>query len=218
MMKAAVFDLDGTLLDSMKYWFNAGKIFIEKLGLCAEENLGEKLFEMSMEEGALYIQKNYCPKMSVNEICAETVCVLKDAYRNSIQLKNGVEGFLHFLKSRGIKIALCTNTERVLFTPALKRLNIEKYFDFIFTADEEKCTKSSPEIFMRVMDALGSSAEETFLFEDALYSMKTAYGIGMKVIAIEDECSKKDIEEIKKISVMCAKNFCGMEKLAGEFL
>lgn len=206
-IKAAIFDMDGTLLDSMNFWTFCPEIYIKSLGMKPEEGLGKKLFSMSMKEGANFLKNEYKLSFSTTEICRGINNVLKNAYANTIQFKEGAEVFLKSLKNSGVKTALCTNTDRELFEPALLRLNANKYFDRIFTATEMGMTKEHPEIFNAVSDFLKSAPNETWVFEDALYAIRTASNAGFKTCGIYDKSYENHTEEIKKYSTIYCKNY-----------
>ena len=123
-MKLAIFDMDGTILDSMGLWLNAGELYLKTLGITAEKDLGKKLFELNMEEGAEYMKEKYHLPFSVPELCDGINKVLSDAYENSLKLKPGAFEFLTMLKKKGIKTALCTNTSDQLFEKAFDRLKM----------------------------------------------------------------------------------------------
>ncbi len=209
---AAIFDLDGTILDSMPMWMTCGERYISSLGLEPEEKLGEKLLSMSMKEGADYLRKRYRLTFSDEEIFKGIDSVLEKTYAEEIQFKDGAEEFLSKLKKSGTKIALCTNTDRELFLSTLKRLDAEKYFDFIFTTSEMGLTKANPKAFYSVCQALESPKEETWVFEDALYSIRTAFKAGLKTCGIFDQASQSDSEEIKENSTIYCKNYEEAEK------
>lgn len=206
-IKAAIFDMDGTLLDSMKFWTFCPELYIESLGIKPAEGLGEKLFSMSMKEGAEFLKREYKLNFSTVEICSSVNEILKDSYANKIQFKNGAEDFLKELKAYGTKIALCTNTDRELFEPALKRLHAEKYFSRIFTATEMGMTKENPEIFNTVSNFLGTLPHETWVFEDALYAIRTAKKAGYQTCGIYDKSFEKYKDKIKKYSTIYCKNY-----------
>lgn len=210
--KAAIFDMDGTLLDSMPLWLNCAEKYISSLGLEPEKNLGKKLFPLSMKEGADYLKKNYKLDFSEEEICRGVNQVIAKAYREEVQFKDGAEEFLQKLTSAGVKIALCTNTDREIFTPALQRLNAEKYFDFIFTTSEMQMSKAHTEIFHKVCREMKASPEESWIFEDSLYALETARRAGIKSCAIYDQCSENDAEKIKEISSIYCKNYNEIKK------
>lgn len=207
MIKAAIFDLDGTILDSMPVWIHAGEIYLANMGKKPEENLGFKLLTMNMKEGADYLAKNYSLNFSEEEIISGINKVVQDAYKSYIQPKKNAVQFLTKLKSQGTKIALCTNTDRISFYPALIRLDLVKYFDFIFSTAEIGISKAHKECFFKVAGFLQSAPEETWVFEDALYSIKTAVSAGFKTCCIWDQYSEPDETEIKKICTVHCKDW-----------
>ena len=200
MINAAIFDMDGTFLDSMPYWMNAGNFFLESLQIQGEENLGEKLLDMTLPEGCIYLKEKYSLNLSTEQIEEKIKNILLSAYTNEISFKGTSLSFLKKLKESGSKIAVCTHTERSLFSPAFKRLGLENFFDYVISAKEFGLSKSHPEIFFHVAEKLNSKPEETWIFEDALYAIITAKKAGFKTARIFDTSSKKDEEKIKKIA------------------
>ncbi|MBQ5998002.1 MAG: HAD family phosphatase [Treponema sp.] len=200
MIRAAIFDFDGTIVDSMSVWNNSGKIYLEKLGIKAEDSLGDELLEMSMKEGAEYLKRVYGLEKSVTEICAGINRVIMDAYRFTIPLKEGVMTVLERFRNAGIKMVICTNTDREAFMPAVERLGIGYFFERIFTTSEMRISKNHQEAFLAVAEYLGAAPEETAVFEDALYAIRTAFEAGFITCGIYDETSRKNTERIKKFS------------------
>ncbi len=200
MINAAIFDMDGTFLDSMPYWMNAGSFFLESLQIQGEENLGEKLLDMTLPEGCIYLKEKYSLNLSPEQIEEKIKNILLSAYTNEISFKGTSLSFLKKLKESGSKIAVCTHTERSLFSPAFKRLGLENFFDYVISAKEFGFSKSHPEIFFHVAEKLNSKPEETWVFEDALYAIITAKRAGFKTAGIFDSSSQKDEEKIKKIA------------------
>lgn len=207
MIKAAIFDFDGTIVDSMPVWADAGAMYLDKLGIKAEKNLGDKLLEMSMKEGAEYLKRTYTLKENQVEICKGVNDVIAGAYRNSIPLKDGAKRFLEALESSGTKMVICTNTDREIFAPALKRLGIDHFFEKIFTVSEMHCSKNHPEIFFSAAEFLKTMPEETFVFEDALYAIRTAYKARFKTCALYDAASSGHTDQIRKFCFYYGHNY-----------
>ena len=212
MIRAAIFDFDGTIVDSMPVWNDAGKIYLEKQGIQAEEGLGDKLLEMNMKEGAEYLKRVYGLEKSLAEICTGINGVIMDAYRFTVPLKEGVTALLERLKNAGIKMVICTNTDREAFMPAVERLGIGHFFERMFTTSEMRVSKNHPEAFFAVADYLETSPSETAVFEDALYAIRTAYKAGFTTCGIYDKSSCKNTERIKEFSTFYGydyKELCG---------
>ena len=209
--------MDGTLLDSMGLWLNAGKYYLEGLGKKAEDNLGEKLLEMNMAEGALYLQKNYGLSLSVTEISRGINETLKKNYAENVCLKSGVLDFLTRAREKHIKTAICTNTDRLLFAPGLERLGLYKYFDEIVTCSEEHTSKAKPDIFFSVAKKLKSAPERTVVFEDALYALKTARNAGFLTCGVFDKITQSytDPEKIRHFSNFYLEDWSEAERVLG---
>lgn len=200
MIRGAIFDLDGTLLDSMPIWEDAAERFLDSLGIEAEPGLREILYPMSMTEGAEYLKSRYRLELSVDEIVAGVSHVIEDFYAHQVQLKEGVGQFLAGLKQAGIKMVIATSNDRQVFEGALKRLGVFDCFDRIFTCSEIGVGKSKPDIFLVAAEFMGTLPEETWVFEDALYAIQTAKNAGFRTAGVYDSCSARDWEEIKRVS------------------
>ena len=207
MIKAAIFDVDGTLFDSMPFWMNAGTNFLQSLGNTTTEDLGNVLLSMSLEEGAEYLVKNYLPNMTASEVLGGIVDVMNDAYKNLIPLKKGAKNLLKKLSQNNIPVAIATATDRSLLEVALERLEISEYINQIFTCSECKTTKSVPDIYLKACDALGAIPEQTVVFEDTLLAVSTACDAGFIVAAVKDLASVKDYEQIKEKAHIVIEDF-----------
>ena len=214
--KGAIFDLDGTLLDSMDMWLNAGELFLESLGIKAEEGLGAALLQMNVEEGALYIQKKYGLELTCKEISEGTAAVVKKTYAEKIQPKDGVVDFLRLLEEKKIPCAILTGSDREMFDGCLKKQGLEKFFKKILTCSELKMSKSNPEIYSVAAEILGTRAHQTLVFEDAPEAIKSATSAGFFTVGIFDQCthSKSDICSARKNSRL----FCSDFYEAADFL
>lgn len=200
MIKGAIFDLDGTILDSMSIWDNAAEMYLSTLGIEAEAGLSRIMFTMSMTEGAEFLKNRYCLDLGVEEIVAGVVQTIEKFYYFDVQLKEGVKQFLEEMKQAGIKIVAATSSDRLLVERALKRLSVLGYFDRIFTCAEIGAGKEKPDIYLAAARFMGTMPGHTWVFEDALYAIKTARKAGFKTVGVYDLYSEDDLEEIKKIS------------------
>jgi len=200
MIKGVIFDIDGVILDSMPVWDKAGEMFLLNLGIQPEEGLAETLFCMSMSEGAKYLKERYRLDMNEDEIINGVNETIKDFYAHQVQLKEGVDQFLSGIRQHGIKIVAATSCDRPVFERALERLNVIRYFDRIFTSTEIGAGKVKPDIYIAAAEHMGTLQDETWVFEDALYAIKTVKNAGFKTVGVYDDSSKADWEEIKKIS------------------
>ena len=134
MIKGAIFDVDGTLLDSMEIWESAASLYLRKLGICPEAELGRILYTMSMEEGAKYLLQTYHLPYDETTIIDGIYQIIDDFYRYEVRTKKGVKEFLFSLSSKQIPMVIATSGSRELVEVALKRLEIRSYFQEIFTS------------------------------------------------------------------------------------
>lgn len=197
MFKGAIFDLDGTLLDSMPIWGAVGIEYLRMKGHNPPRSINQILKTMSLAQSARYFRTKYAIADSEDEIIEEIVDLIEEQYRFSIPLKPGVIPFLEKLHSNNVKMCVATATERNLAEAALNRLGVAKYFKFILTCSEVGMAKDSPEFFLRALELLKTPKDKTIVFEDALHAIKSAKAIGLTVAAVYDESSRHEQEEIQ---------------------
>jgi len=198
-LKACIFDLDGTLLDSMPVWRNLGINYLKSQNIVPPENIKEILKPLSLLQAAQYFRKELGIGYTDNEIITQINRMLEHQYFYNIKEKPGVIEFLEKLKASGVKICVATATDKYLVEAALKRLNILSYFEFIITCTCVGVGKNSPVIYQEALKKLGSRIDETIVFEDALYAIETAKKAGFIVAGIYDASAQNDTLKIKEI-------------------
>jgi HAD superfamily hydrolase (TIGR01509 family) len=194
MIKGAIFDLDGTLLDSMSVWDTIGEDYLRSLGIEPRENLAETFKTFTLEESAEYYRTHYGVTLSVEEIVNGVNLMIEDFYRNTVLLKEGVADFLARLSNDGVKMCIATVTDKYLVEAALIRLNVRQYFGEIFTTAEVGCGKNDPKIYRTALAYLGTEKQETLVFEDVLHALMTAKNDGFSVVAVYDEHESRQNE------------------------
>lgn len=198
--KGAIFDLDGTLIDSMAVWENIGEEFLKSKGKIPPKNLSDTLKTMSFQESSKYFIDEFNLDLSVDEIIYEFNRMVEDKYRYEIGLKEGVVYYLRKLKSKNIKMCIVTATDKALSEIVLTRLKVLDFFEFILTSGETGIPKDNPEIYLQASEILGYSPDEIIVYEDALHCIKAAKEANFYVIGVDDESAREDRKEIKKIS------------------
>ena len=206
MIRGAIFDVDGTLLDSSAVWDDAGAKYLSTLGITAEAGLGRKLFTMSLDEGAVYMKETYHLQQSREEILTGVLQVVEDFYYNEAPLKEGAADFVKALAEGGIPMVIASSSKKEHIQAALTRLGIMEYFKHIFTCNEVGIGKHDPKIFHEAAAFLGSQPNETWVVEDGLYAMKTARAAGFHVLGVYDEPSSGDWEEIQQTASLAMKD------------
>ena len=194
MIKGAIFDFDGTLVDSMFIWDNFGEDYLRTLGKELKENLTETFKTFTLEQAAEYYREHYGVSLSVGEIVDGVNEMVAEIYRTKVALKKGVLEFLRDLRSKGIKMCVATVTDRPIVEDVLKKLGIRDFFTEIFTCAEVGHNKETPHIYRAALEALGAKKDETVVFEDALHALMTAKNDGFLVAAVYDKHEAKQIE------------------------
>lgn len=203
-MTGAIFDVDGTLLDSMPIWEDVSVRYLKSLGVEAESNLSQKLERMSVEEGAAYIKGNYHLRESEEEIAAATLKIVEDFYYNEAPLKPGVREYLAKLKKEKIPMVIATSSVRLHVEAALRRLGVLSCFDKIFTCSEVGEGKTRPLIYEKAGEYIGGDFRDIYVFEDAIHALETAKQAGFYTVAVYDPSAEKDwgrLQEEADVSV-----------------
>ncbi len=199
-ISAAIFDMDGTLLDSMHLWINIGPRYLESKGIEYDEKIAKDTKLMLLPEMGQYFIDHLGFTMSVDEFIDEVNKMVENGYYNEVPVKDGVLDLLDKLYERGIPMVITTATDRHLAEAALKRVGIYKYFKRIFTCTEEGADKSVPTIFDHALSFLGTDKSETYVFEDTFTPIKTLYNAGYSFIAVYDKWSAKHSDEIRNLA------------------
>ena len=197
MIRAAIFDLDGVLLDSMGIWKDLGVRYLRSMHIRPEPGLNEVLFAMSMEQGAAYLKAHYHLPQSETEIGDGIARMLADYYFHEVPAKPGAAGLLEFLAERGVPMAAATSSPREHVTRALERLGLLPYLREIFTTGEVGVSKHEPAIYHLAAGTLRTAPAETLVFEDSLYALKTARAAGYRTVGVYDAHGEADQAGLK---------------------
>lgn len=203
----AVFDMDGTLLDSMPVWDSLAGRYLKKNGREARPGLRAVLSTLDMRGSAEYLIKEYDLDKDAETVMAEMNEMGFVDYRDNVPAKEQVIAYLEELQKRDVKMCVATATDRPLVEAALKRLDMDKYFERIFTCTEVGAGKRQPDIFYAAMEFLGGNKEDTVIFEDSLHAISTARKHGFRVAAVPDASSAKDEAEIKLLAEVWYNSF-----------
>lgn len=206
MIRGAIFDVDGTLLDSLSIWDTVAEDYLRSLGIEPRENLAETFKTFSLEQSAEYCRSVYGVKQSVKEIMDGIDAMMETFYRQTAPLKPGVAEFLRALAKNGVKMAVATATDRHLIEAALTRCGVRAYFLDLFTCTSVGKSKNEPDIYRAAREALGTKKEDTWVFEDAYHAAKTAADDGFPVAALFD-ASEDEQDALKKTAKLYLRSF-----------
>lgn len=199
-MNNAIFDLDGTLLDSMPVWDTLAVRYLHQNGKEPKPGLRAILATLAMVGSAEYLIEEYGIRKDVQTVIDEMNEIGLVSYRDEVLPKEGVIPFLETLRSKGVNMCVATATDRPLVEAALKRLNMMQYFQRIFTCTEVGASKRRPDIFYAAMEDLDGTKENTVIFEDSLHAIETAKAAGFRVAAVPDASAQKDRTQIQALA------------------
>lgn len=198
-VEAAIFDVDGTLLDSMSVWDDIGERYLASQEVPTRSGLGDILHTMSLEQGAAYLNEEYHLNKPISQIVREVLKIVSDFYQFEAPLKSGVKETLEWMSVNGIKMVIATSGNKELVEAALERNDILRYFQQIYTCTEIGTGKDEPEIYLKAAGFLQTKPENIAVFEDALHAAETAKAAGFVVIGIYDASNEENISRMKEV-------------------
>lgn len=196
-IEAVIFDMDGTLIDSMWIWPSIDEDFFEKYHLVAPEHFHEDIEGMSYTEVVQFFLDVFPTlRRTPQQIMDEWTEMAHERYMKEAPMKDGAREFILEMKRQGKKIGIATSNGRTLVQDTLHALGVEEYFDVVRTACEAGKGKPAPDVYLMVADELGISPERCLVFEDVPMGILAGKNAGMKVCAIDDAFSR--VQEDKK--------------------
>lgn len=193
-----IFDLDGTLLDSLWVWHEVDCTFLMRRGLPVTPDYAQAIAHMGFFDAARYTINRFHLNETPEQLTTEWYALARTAYRDRVKLKPHAETFLRQLRAQGKHLAAATSSELDLIMPCLERLGIVNLFENITTVSEVKHDKSEPDIYLLAAERLGLSPSQCTVFEDILCGIQSAKKAGFFTVAVEEAASISDQEEIVK--------------------
>lgn len=199
-IKACIFDLDGTLVDSMWVWGNIDIEYLARFGYEVPEGMGKDFEGASMIEVAEYFKNRFKLDDDINTIIDDWNEMAIYKYTHDVPLKNGVAKFLEMLKEKNIKIGLYTSNSLVLARAALEALGVLPYFDAITAGCSGIKGKPEPDGYLITAEKLDVSPKSCIVFEDLCVGIMAGKNAGMKTCAVRDHYSMYQDDEKKKLA------------------
>ena len=197
----AIFDMDGTLVDSMVYWENLATEFLESKGVqTISPDILERIKPMTMTESAALFIQEYSLSGTAESVAAEMNAMMDEHYRKDIPLKTGVQAYLEALHSRGITMCVASATAEDLMEACLTRLGVAKYFSFLLSCETVGAGKNRPDVYWESAKRLGAEPAEIAVYEDALYAAETAKRAGFYTVAVRDDSNQPHWETLTALA------------------
>lgn len=198
--KAVIFDMDGTLLDSMWMWKQIDVEYLARFGIELPLQLEREIEGKSYTETATYFKERFALKQSVEEIKQDWYEMTAEKYRTQVTYKPGAESFLKELRKRKIRTAIATSNSIDLVKVASKSLHLERYIDFICTGCSVPKGKPASDVYLKAAQELDTDPSECLVFEDVPMGIMAGKNAGMEVCAVEDAFSRDQEKTIRSLA------------------
>ena len=187
----AIFDMDGTLADSMVYWKRLATEFLESKGVQKiSPAILEKIKPMTMTESAALFIQEYGLSGTAESVAAEMNTMMDEHYRRDIPLKSGAAAYLEVLHCRDVTMCVASATAEELMEACLTRLGVAQYFSFLISCEAVGAGKNRPDVYLESAKRLGAQPKDIAVYEDALYAANTAKQAGFYTIAVRDDSNR----------------------------
>lgn len=196
-MKVALFDCDGTLIDSMPMWVNLATDVLKTYGVDLPRHIERETASMSHMDAAQFYADTFLGGKGAEELAHKFTQTLEDNYGEKLVLKPYVAEVLEELHSRGVTMAVASSTDAYLLEMLLKRMGLRDYFAFVQSVDNSGYSKNSDEYFALAVEKLGCAASDVLFFDDALYALERAKKNGLVTVAVQDDTNADQAAEIK---------------------
>lgn len=208
--EAVIFDLDGSLVDSMWIWKDIDIEYLGRFGITLPKNLQLEIEGMSFSETAIYFKERFSIPDSLEKMKSDWNAMAWDKYMHEVPLKPGVREFLDGCRERGIKLGIATSNSRELVENIAQAQNLHDYFSCIMTACDVNKGKPAPDIYLAVAKELNVEPEKCLVFEDIIPGIQAGLNAGMEVCAVEDEYSHSAREAKETLANYYIEDFYGI--------
>lgn len=205
--KAVIFDLDGTLIDSMGMWREIDVEYLGRFGITVPKDLQTTINGMQFSEIAVYFKEEFGIKDSVEKIGEDWVKMARDKYEHTIPLMPGAFEFLSFLENENIPCAIASSNHLDLIEAILEHHGVRSCFKAIVTCDDACAGKPDPAVYRLAAGKLGIPEKDCLVFEDIPVGILAGKRAGMDVCAIRDPHSAKSFSEIERLADFAIDDF-----------
>lgn len=215
-IEAVLFDLDGTLVDSMWLWKTIDIEYLKKFDLEFPDDFQDEIEGMSFTETAQYFKDRFSLPVDIETIKNEWNQMASEYYIHRVPLKENARNFLDYLMTNNYKAGIGTSNSKELVGMIVDKFGLHEHFGSIRTSCEVNKGKPSPDIYLKVAEDLGVKPENCLVFEDVPAGIMAAKNAGMKVCAVYDDFSKEIMEEIKAMADYYIDSYMDIMKIIEE--
>ena len=206
-ISAVIFDMDGTILDSLDIWVQSDIRFITEQGFEYDSSVSAQLKKLHFHSACDFLKERYSLSMSPEDIGERLMELVEHGYLHEAKLKEGVSEFIDKLAENGVKMCVATSNEKGLAQGSLRNTGILDKMQFVLTSDEVGEGKETPKIFLEAAKMLGEDIAHTVVFEDSSHAMHSAKLGGFKTVGIFEQRFPDEFDELKKEADMTIKSF-----------
>lgn len=206
-IEAVIFDLDGTIVDSMGVWRRVDQEYLGRRGIPLPKNLNKELESMEFLETVRYFQKRFSLPDTQEEIIGEWMDLALDQYLHKVSMKPGLREFLEYLKEQKIPAGIASSNHEDLVRAALKGHDLESFFSVIVTCSEVERAKPEPDVYLEAARRLKTPAEKCMVFEDIPVGIRAGRSAGMRTCAVWDDYSWDQDEQKRDLADYYIKSY-----------
>ena len=210
-----IFDLDGTLVDSMWMWTDIDIEYLSRFGFEFDKQLQIDIAGMSVTETACYFREKYGIPRTIEQIIGDWIEMSYDKYKNEVGLKPYAVELLDYFRSEGIKLGIASSNAIDMIEVCLDSNGIRDRFDVIVTSDQAERGKPYPDVYLLAAERLGAEPERCLVFEDIPAGIMAAKAAGMKAVAVYDRFSEEADAEKHRLADMYCHDFSDFMKAEG---
>ena len=199
-IEAVIFDLDGTLADSMWMWADIDREYLSRFGLKPDRELGAKVAGMSMEETAAFFKANYGIKDSIDRIMQDWVDMSLDNYRHKVRFKPYAVRTIEVFRDNGVRMAIASSNGMEMVRACLESNDTARYFDAVVTSSEVRQGKPAPDVYLLAARRIGADPRHCLVFEDIPAGVIAGHAAGMKTIGVRDDYSSGSESDMRALA------------------
>lgn len=197
-MRGAIFDVDGTILDSMQIWWAATGKYFDSIGVNFNAEVAEEVRELALEESLPLLIDRYKLNITPEEAIIAMKNIVKETYKTTVPIKKGCKEYIEQLHNDGVKIAVATSGFKDICETAFETVGISEYIDAYAFSSEVGVGKDKPDVYLLAAEKIGIKPHDCMVFEDIERGIKSAKSAGFETCAVYDETNAQITDVLKQ--------------------